>query len=213
MKTINENIKRMLNLMEAQHGVIYPLINEQNDEFWNKYTSNGTSSAGTSKSFASVPYMNPDGKTQMVLDYDKSKIFIGANLSATYNPNEKKFNSERMKYTVELFFTRKEGQQFDKTFRGVSATQSRTGWVFANLIANPVPNTKKWTFILGFDKGAYITKYGLPGINIGTLTLLIKGALSKNFYGWIPSSLTTQINNELELMGFPVLPKSITDVV
>ena len=198
--------------MEAQHGVIYPLINEQNDEFWNKYTSNGTTSAKTSKSFPTVPYMNPDGKTQLVLADDNSKIFIGANLIASHNPNERRFNSERMKYGLELFFTRKEGQQFDVTFRGVDSDSSRSGWLFADLTATPDPNTKKWTFTLMFDKGASIVNYRWPGITSGTLTTLIQGVLSRDFYRGIPSSLTTQINDELELMGFPVLPKSISNV-
>jgi hypothetical protein len=157
--------------------------------------------------------MNPDGKTQLVLLSDKSKIFIGANLIASHNPSEKKFNSERMKYTLELFFTIKEGQQFDVTFRGVDSDSSRSGWLFADLMAEPDPNTKKWTFTLGFDKAASIAKYRWPGITSGTLTNLLKGALSQNFYGWIPSSLTTQINTELDSMGFPKLPTKITNVV
>ena len=188
------------------------ILQEQNDDYWDKHTSNGTTSATTSKSFPTVPYMNPDGKTQLVLLSDNSKIFIGANLIASHNPNAKRFNSERMKYTLELFFTRKEGHQFDVTFRGVDSDSSRSGWLFADLMATPDPNTKQWTFTLGFDKGASIAKYKWPDITSGTLTNLIKGALSKNFYGWIPSSLTTQINAELQLMGFPVLPKSISNV-
>ena len=37
------------------------ILQEQNAEYWDKHTSNGTSSAKISKSFATVPYMNPNG--------------------------------------------------------------------------------------------------------------------------------------------------------
>lgn len=219
-------MKKIIRLTESDLArIVRKVIKEQNDDFWNQYTSNGTAYGEVTKNFKSVPYLYMDGTSQLTMKINPNitqKYNIGAHLIAKYSPLSKT-PSDRFKYSIDFFLTKKEGQDWDQGFFGVNSTSIRGGtddkygYVFAFFRGYVDDKTKKWVYTLQFEESTgspESPKFAFPGkTNTTILKTLLFQYMEKNFYGWVPSSLTTQINTELESMGFPTLPKLVNQSV
>lgn len=222
MKTLNEDIKRMMNLMEAQHGVIYPLINEQNQQYWDNVTVGTGGAKLITKDFSASNQFNyPNkGSLNLVSGAKLIPIYIGARLTGYYNKSAKFSegsvsvgSSSRFGYRLDFFLSTIKGSTWD------NATNPSPNRSFPILYIKCAQNiNKKFDFIAStvqkFQPSDSLlayksenTKSGL-GTTVNTANMLTIDKMLGDMGSWT-GTLFTDINTELENMGFPVLPNSI----
>jgi hypothetical protein len=204
MKTINEDIKRMLNLMEAQHGVIYPLINEQNGQYWDNLLKGGKQVAQDKIELPSVPLMEPTTNAQVTRQESnapsspKRPVFIGIQASATYDIS-KKPGEGRFLCVVNFFLTDSKNiivnSNSDATPIILTIKQTLES---VNKISNVVINT------LPEDKN-FIFTFGRTGTN-----KLLTAFMRQNLSGYIGAEMLKSLNDKLVEWGVPEVPNNIS---
>ncbi len=186
------------------------LLTEQNADFWNQYTSNGTKPGKASFTFPTVPLIWSNSGTQLLGSFgdpqNEYPIFIGLKLVAEYLPNQPKTSTERFKYFVNVFVTKKAGDVKPDTGKD----DNNLG--FFGYSYNP--GIKKYDLyftktIGGVEDFGVYYKDKQKGLNkLNTLSKVF------NFYALntslLPNELVTQLNDKMQLMGFPSFPKSAT---
>jgi hypothetical protein len=222
MKTLNEDIKRMMSLMDAQHGVIYPLINEQNGQYWDNVTVGTGGAKLITKDFSASNQFNfPNkGSLNLVSGSQLIPIYIGARLTGYYNKSAKFSEgpvavgpSSRFGYRLDFFLSTIKGSTWN------NATNPSPNRSFPILYIKCAQNiNKKFNFITSIVQKfqpsdsllAYKSKNTKSWLDttVNTRNTLSNDKMLGDMGSWT-GSLFTNINTELENMGFPVLPNSI----
>jgi hypothetical protein len=217
MKTINEDIKRMVSLMEAQHGVIYPLINEQSSAWENVQPSGKGSDSlkSVSKDFGGkYPLLNPTDNLQYYA-VSENKIFapayIGAILYMSYDSTIKPKNTQtgyqgRFWYRIEIYLSHDNtetvlsAKQKGQELYGVYCSQNEKDFGFR---VQYLDTSKHWGSGLSYyslkdpkDMSSRTNYLGSRDLQLG---------FAKNPAGYAPE-LIQNINDELDKYGYPVLP-------
>jgi hypothetical protein len=193
------------NVTESERKNLQRLL-EQNEDFWDPLTKNGTDSATHNKSFATVPFIVPKTNTQLVKRDGNIPIFIGANLTVSYNPFDKPNAQSRFKGDIEFFISRKEGQNWSDTFRG-GTYDKFDNHVFANVLIQKVADKNNFSFKIFSEKGSEkLIGFNLPNFGGGQFNTLVMSPMQANPAGWLPAALYNSINSELQLVGLPQIP-------
>jgi hypothetical protein len=223
MKTINENIKRMLNLMEAQHGIINPLINEQSAVWDNVKETIQSKDGGSGKEvivdFPSVPFIDPNSKKQLAYNSSTAgqtkwtPLYIGAYLGMSYNPKgirSIEFNkSNFFRYQLIFFVV----INSNITWKNKESARGSDIWLINySKLGNNQSKIKSSTSFSKFKLG---NLSAISSINdkISDVTVTINGNEINNLQTGFPSNpsgyapnLISSINTELDKYGYPQLP-------
>jgi hypothetical protein len=223
MKTINEDIKRMMSLMVAQHGVIYPLINEQSG-IWSDVQGTENGYKEVVKSFASVPCMDPKSGKQFATKIDSERrlfLYIGAKLRMIYRegggPPKTQAEADKspyFKFILVFYFTYVKGQtdynggnKYDtateKDIWFVQATKLADGKFYSKITYQALPEEVRREYaqsVTNLNDKDYSSQKSLLMIQTDTFPTNIDGAAP---------GLLAQINTELAKYGYPDIPNVI----
>jgi hypothetical protein len=220
MKTINENIKRMLNLMEAQHGVIYPLIKEQNEDYWSKLQTVDPKSKAKQKIIDYPMQELKDPNTGLTLALNDSTggksefLSVGAKLWMYYNVNvgyqiapSNSMGTSRFNYYAE-FYINSTGASKPATMAVVNAALLKSGkYAVVPLTYINGGWTAQWKSMPVYPaKDSNDTSY-LKKVNRGdlynNLGNFITYRLLPGYKNYTPlNDIVTKMNTELDAAGF-----------
>jgi hypothetical protein len=219
MKTLNEDIKRMMSLMEAKHGVIYPLINEQTSA-WDSIKADGADLMSRKTVITEIPATaaltingnqttmtaSPEGQASV----DDVTPYVGARMQAVYrekltlNALSKMTGtsglSGRFGCSIEIFVNPTQNGKYDVSsilLFNINIYQNKDGKFIVNGYNMIDKNTKYAKLVNSFNVGQ--DKYPIK-----TITPVI----TKNLSGQLGDTYT-KINDELSRLGFPVIPSSL----
>ena len=219
MRTLNENIKRMMSLMDAQHGVIYPLINEQSSA-WESVKSSGADPMSPKTVITEIPAtaaltINGNQTTMTASPEGQGSFtnvtpYVGARIQAIYREKltldalSKMASvaglSGRFACTIEIFVNPTQNGKYDvgsiRLFN-IIIYQNKDGKFTVNVQNLIDKNTLYVKIINSF-------KVGEDKYPIKTSTPVI----TKNLSGQLGDTYT-KINDELSRLGFPVIPSSL----
>lgn len=216
MKSLNENINRMLNLMESKHGIVLPLINEQNATYWDAVQGISNNPKGKKQVIkeygASNPLTYPNKGQMTFVDLGpktKPSVYVGAMIQAFHQPLVKPVESPTYALSAPFgyyltFFLADE--QNSKGFPNNKSHQAE--WFVVKCAKLKSGKFQIYTapaFSPEFKKRPMdVAKGGARA----SVELSLSMAL-KNLDGWI-GTLRNDINIELSKMGYPSLPNSLT---
>lgn len=213
----------MLNLMEAKHGVIYPLINEQSSA-WDSIKAIGNNPNGPKEIKTNIPAstaLTIEGKeTKVILGGKKYIPYVGAYIQSQYDESTTiaslaKAQSVtaidgRFGSIVQLFISlekdaiRRAGGSGQASYSNnvslfdIQIFQNRSGkfqlWPKNEIILNPDWMDVTVAFSVT-NGGRYNTKMAADAIAQNLSTCL--------------GDTYTKINDELSRLGFPVIPSSL----
>jgi hypothetical protein len=217
MKTLNEDIKRMMGLMEAKHGVIYPLISEQTSAWENVQPSGKGSDSlkSVNKDFGGkYPLINPSDNLQYYAVSDNgifAPAYIGAMLYMCYDSTIKPKNNQqgyqgRFWYRIEIYLSHDNtetllpAKQKGQELYVISCAQNEKDFGFR---VTYLDTSNHW--------GSGLSYYSLKDPKDRSTSTNYLGArklqleFAKNPVGYAPG-LIKDINDELDKYGYPVLP-------
>ncbi len=206
-------MKKIIRLTESDLArIVRKVIKEQNDQFWNQHTNNGTTESRLEKDFPSVPFIHPKNglQLQQMVGQELYKWNIGFNISAIYRPKVKPTSDSRFKYFVTFYLTKNPGGTFDSVRKNVSVAGNANGYMFLSF--NVFKYGGKWVSQaqkmqnVKYDQILY---WGSPKDLKKSFNQPL-GQLADNISAnsmWIPQSLRDSANTELEKMGYPPFPK------
>ena len=212
MKKIKENINRMLNLMESQHGIVLPLINEQNSEYWNAVQGISNNPQGKKQVIKEIAASNPltyPGKGSLIFVDKKTPIYVGVMIQAHNQPLVKPVESPNMALSAPFGYYLSFFLADEQDSKGYPNNKPHQADYFtvkcAKLKSGKFQILTMPSFTEQFKKQSMDTTKGGARASV---ELSLSMAL-KDLDGWM-GSLRNDINAELGRMGFPALPNSLT---
>jgi hypothetical protein len=212
-------MKKIIRLAESDLArIVKRVIKEQNEQFWSDHAKAfPLSKRDYTKFFASVPFVNKEGNqyfTSGGSNMEKNatqKWYIGATLSAKFDP-DKKYNTktpinDRFYYNLELFLSDSPGKTGkDLSIMGPTSSGPKTPMI--SLMTFSCYQVMNGSFYYNLKDqtdttNIFRTNLG-PQYNGPQMVQKIKNSTSE-----IPNNLLTQINTELEKIGYPKISEKI----
>lgn len=213
-------MKKIIRLTESDLArIVRKVIKEQNDNFWSQHAKSFPESKSEyTKLFATVPFIDKTGKQYFTSggsnmeEKATKKWFIGATLKAMFYPdrvyNAKTPINNRFYYFLELFLSDSQGKTA-KDLTRLSNTESGPATSFMVSLmtfrGSQLMGGKFYYTLMDQTDTTNIFRTNLgPQYNGQQMVQKIKNSTSE-----IPNTLLTQINTELEKIGYPKIAETI----